>query len=149
MTWPVPSQPGVGHLISRFSGLEGSRDCGKRAVGSRLADLEGKRWKGERNGRGCFPPLLQSNREKPLCLDIFFPEGGIVTLEVSKIKISKAVRVTNPARSMEPFAVTEQAARLSAQGTPQPPPSPSCCCGQTPTTALKPTWILNQPCCSV
>lgn len=25
MTWPVPSQPGVGHLISRFSALEGSK----------------------------------------------------------------------------------------------------------------------------
>ena len=25
MTCPVPSQPGVGHLISRFSGLEGSK----------------------------------------------------------------------------------------------------------------------------
>lgn len=72
MTWPVPSQPGVGHLISRFSGLEGSRDCGERVVGSRLEDLERKRWKGKKNCQGCLPPLFQTNREKPLGLDLFF-----------------------------------------------------------------------------
>lgn len=45
MTCPVPSQPGVGHLISRFSGLEGSKDCGERAEGSTLVNLERKKWK--------------------------------------------------------------------------------------------------------
>lgn len=46
MTWPVPSQPGVGHLISRFSGLEGSKGCRESTVVSKLAVLEGKRREG-------------------------------------------------------------------------------------------------------
>lgn len=45
MTCPVPSQPGVGHLISLFSGLAGSKDCRERAEGSRLAHSEGKKGK--------------------------------------------------------------------------------------------------------
>lgn len=46
MTWPVPSQPGVGHLISRFSGLEGSKGFRGSMVVSKLAVLEGKKWEG-------------------------------------------------------------------------------------------------------
>jgi len=85
VTWPVPSQPGVGHLISRFSGLEGSRGCGERAVGSSLVDLKGKRWKGEKNCKGFFPPLFQSYREKPLDL-----EGFVLKVELLHWKFPKS-----------------------------------------------------------
>lgn len=46
------------------------------------------------------------------------------------------------ARSMEPLTATEQAAQLRVRVL---EPLPSCFCGQTPTTTLKTTWILNQP----
>lgn len=42
MTWPVPSQPGVGHLISRFSGREGSRDSGGKGGGKQVSAFGGE-----------------------------------------------------------------------------------------------------------
>lgn len=40
----MPSQPGVGHLISRFSGLEGSRKYGEGDVGKNITPGKGSNW---------------------------------------------------------------------------------------------------------
>lgn len=85
MTWPVPSQPGVGHLISRFSGLEGSRDCGERVVGSRSVIWKGRGRKITEHASYRF----SSQTQKPLGLEFFFTGSGIITLEISKIQIGE------------------------------------------------------------
>lgn len=48
MTWPVPSQPGVGHLISRFSALEGSKHT------RRISERAARKW-ARRGGTACDP----------------------------------------------------------------------------------------------
>ena len=61
VTWPVPSQPGVGHLISRFSVLEGSKHT--EPLGQRAArKLRGSGEQGA--GSAAHKPSLWLSREE-------------------------------------------------------------------------------------
>lgn len=72
MTWPVPSQPGVGHLISLFSGLEGSRDCGEKAVGRRLGIWRGRSQKERKTAEDASLHFSSETGRNPSGLEGFF-----------------------------------------------------------------------------